>query len=564
MKNRVVTRVWRVILPGWIKGIIGVYCLGGHTQAVLADAPRMEALFPAGGQKGSSFEVSVTGKVGAECRLWTNAPGVFFMPTGRKQEWRATVSDQTKPGLYLVRAINDEGASEPRWFSIGSFAEMLENEPNDELGKSQEVTKLPICINGRLDKGGDVDGYAVRLDAGQTLTAVVEAYALGSGVDMLAHVIDEKGIRVLTASDGRNLDPSLAFKAPAAGLYTVQLAGFAHPPVADVRFTGGASVVYRLHLTRSAVATHLFPPVVSRQGKHDVTLAGPDIPASQSKYSYSPNELQVFEPWVQLTPPAAVLPLQAVVTSEAPILEKEPNDSREQATSITTVYASGVIQTKGDVDRYAVEMKKGQKLQARIWAKQLGLPLDAIVSVETPDGKVMTSSDDVSELNRDPLLTWTATSEGQHQIVVEDLMHQGSAQHAYVLEVRPPEPDFQVDLVDVKALLLEAGKTVSLKAKIKRLNGFKAPLVVRASGLPVGVHAPDVTVPDKDGEVELKIHAAVNAPASGQPIQVEVWTGGEGAQMHVAQGALRGENQRGTSLLDTTSQVWVTVKPKRD
>jgi hypothetical protein len=58
------------------------------------------------------------------------------------------------------------------------------------------MDKLPVCVNARLDKSGDMDGYRVKLAVGQTLVARVEAYSLGSGVDIMTHVLDEQGVRV--------------------------------------------------------------------------------------------------------------------------------------------------------------------------------------------------------------------------------------------------------------------------------------------------------------------------------------------------------------------------------
>jgi hypothetical protein len=163
------------------------------SATLLGEAPKLEALFPAGGQVGSSFILSASGRVESDTRLWTDAPGVYLVPNGKKGEWQATLSAESRPGLYLIHAANADGASEPRWFSVGTFPELAEAEPNDEVGKGQSIDKLPICVNARLDKSGDVDGYRVKLTEGQTLVARVEAYSIGSGVDIVAHLLDEQG-----------------------------------------------------------------------------------------------------------------------------------------------------------------------------------------------------------------------------------------------------------------------------------------------------------------------------------------------------------------------------------
>jgi len=114
-------------------------------------------------------------------------------------------------------------------------------------------------------------------------------------------------------------------------------------------------------------------------------------------------------------------------------------------------------------------------------------------------------------------------------------------------------------MAEAKPLKVAAGKTISLKVNVKPLNGFKDPLVVHVSGLPVGVRAPEVAVPEKGGEVEVKLIVAANAAPSGQVIQVSVWTKAEPWPHQQAKAPLRGESLRGTSLLDSTAQLWLTV-----
>jgi hypothetical protein len=47
---------------------------------------------------------------------------------------------------------------------------------------------------------------------------------------------------------------------------------------------------------------------------------------------------------------------------------------------------------------------------------------------------------------------------------------------------------------------------------------------------------------------------------SGQAIQIEIWTKDAPILSKPATAPLRGENKRGSSQLDDTTQVWLTVK----
>jgi hypothetical protein len=529
--------------------------------SVHAEPPKLEALFPAGGQIGSSFTMTASGKLDDKTMLWTDAPGITLTPlAGKKREWTVAIAAEAKPGLYLVHAMNADGASEPRWFSLGTLPEIGEVEPNDALKNAQVLQQIPVCINGRLDKSGDVDGFSLKLTEGQTLVGMVEAYTLGSGVDVMAHVVNEEGVRLLTASDGRNLDPMIVFKAPKDGRYTVQLAGFPHPPTADVRFTGSAAMVYRLHLRSGPVVTHLLPAAVMRTGKTEVMLQGHNLDQSKLKTTIENTQpQQVGEGTAQVSLLNTLSPLQVVLCDKQPTVEKEPNDAKEQATPVEPGCVGGLISGKVDVDRYAVTLKKGDRMEAQVWSKQLGFSLDTQLKIEGPDGTILTTADD-SGGSPDPQAQWNAATDGVYQVIVEDLFRKGGEDAAYVLELGAPKPGYSVALPDAKPIVLTAGKAITLKANFKFRNGFKGPLAVRLGNLPTGVFCPETPVPEKGGDVELKIQAAANAAAASQPISVTIWDKSEPPRFQRVEGALRGENLRGTSLRDSCPNIWLTVK----
>jgi hypothetical protein len=70
------------------------------------------------------------------------------------------------------------------------------------------------------------------------------------------------------------------------------------------------------------------------------------------------------------------------------------------------------------------------------------------------------------------------------------------------------------------AVSVAVGKSGEIKTTVKRLNGFKSKLLLAAKNLPEGVSAPEVEVPEKGGEVSLKIIAMDSAPAASQPLQL--------------------------------------------
>ena len=192
------------------------------------------------------------------------------------------------------------------------------------------------------------------------------------------------------------------------------------------------------------------------------------------------------------------------------------------------------------------------------------MPLDALLTIIDPTGKEAARNDDVAE-GEDPLISFKASVDGRHIIQVADLFGKGGDAAEYVVLLGPGEEGFSAVITSKPTLLLEAGKTAEIKAKIKRINGYGGDLVARIQGLPPGAACAEVEVPKKNGdEFTLKLQASQNTALSNNPISVAIWTKEAKDKPLLSRTAtldLRGENRRGTSLLDVTDRIWLTVTP---
>ncbi len=517
--------------------------------------------FPAGAQRGMTSIITLTSSIDPVNRqVAIDCPGVQLV-SGAKDQVQVAITPDAPLGLHLLHVYNDQGCSEPRWFSIGTLPEIEEHEPNDSLGEEQFIDSLPVCINGRLGKHGDADLFAFQLREGETLTASLEAYALGSLVDAFLQLRDDQNNVLATAHDGRNLDPVLVFKAPRLGRYSLELAGFNHPPAADVAFTGGPAVIYRLHLTTGPATLRLFPAVVSRTSPNHLDMLG----AGSTPIDFDGSRLPP-EPLIQLiSPPNALGPVQVAVTDSPVLREVEPNNELGNAMPLAVPgCVAGRIDKPGDVDRFSFQAKKGVSYTVRLLAKALGLPLDAFLTLTDSTGKELARNDDATD-GDDPLLNWKAPADGTYQVVVTDLFNRGGEAAEYVLTLGPGEETFAATITSKNVLSIEAGKTVELKASLKRIGGFSGSLTARVIGLPPGVIANEVTLTGKTSDIALTLRAAANTASSNGPIQLVLATTGDKAALltRTATIDLRGEIRRGTSALDRADYVWLTVIPAK-
>ena len=455
--------------------------------------------------------ITITGKFEPwPPKVWTSAPGLVFNAETNKGRFRLEVAADAPLGPRFVRLYNDDGASEPRFVIITEQPELLDAEPNDHFAKPQRVEQWPATINGKLDKSGDVDCFAVTLQRGQTLQARLEAYTLASKMDGLLRLVTTNGLQLAWNHDFATLDPQLTWAAPEDGLFVVQVMGFKFPADAEVRLTGGDGCVYRLHLEMENPA-----------------------PAPTAKIG----------------------------------LEIEPNDSLTNAQpAALPISLRGSISPAGDEDRFVFEANKDDYVDASVAAAALGSPLDAWLRIEETGGKELVRSDDANG-SSDPQVEWKAPASGKFVVAVGSLAWNPGLNAFYQLSVRRVLPDFKATL-GAAAYRLTAGSTNELKISVNRLRGFDHKLSVIMRGLPDGVLCDAVDVPEKGGEIILKLRAGDTARPSSQAFQLLVRDPSCEAERVIAAQLIGSSTDNGVPggytdlLIDSIDQLWLTVLSK--
>lgn len=525
-----------------------------------AAPPVLTHLYPVAGQRGTSIAVSIGKGDSAWPRgIWTDTKDLFFTPTPILGTWNVDIAPDASAGPHLVRAWNEEGVSSPRFFIISKQRDIHSVEPNDEPTAPQSIAEFPATISGRLDKKGDVDGYAVKLQKGQTLVAWMAAYVLASTFDGLLRITDEQGRVLAFNHDGRNYDPLLAWTAPRDGTFIVQLMGFAYPAQASEQLTGGEGCVYRLHLSTGPVARLSLPLAVQAGTRQTLHWVGWNLPSQP--FDFDATSLQEADSTREVE---GITLLQPIAISGLPEL-LEP-DAPAKVTPMEVPSAiTGRIRTPGEVDRFKFAATKGQSYRLDLTAASVGSPLDAWIAVENPEGKELARNDD--EGSRDPELTWTAPAAGNFSVAIGNLTRRGADDQVYRLTITTAQPEI-TGTIAAHSATAAPGKTAELKVAIKRANGFKAKLLLHAKDLPPGVTATPVEVPEKDGEVTLSLSADATAAPIGAPFRI-VLKEAESQREHPVRHSLvsssenNGVPQGYTELvINSTDLLWLTITAK--
>ena len=198
---------------------------GGPTAAyrlTIGPVPYTEALYPSGGRRGSTVNVTAEG-LNFGGRPWQAIPIAADDPR-----------DEIQVGLRTP-----QGETNQLPFQLGDYPEVLEHEPNDTDAEANPVP-IPVTINGQMDHDGDRDCFRFHAAAKQRLIIEVFSSRGGSPMDPYLTLRDSKG-KVVSENDdwpGRGRDPLIDFTPPADGDYVVE--------VRDVNESSGPNIRYRL------------------------------------------------------------------------------------------------------------------------------------------------------------------------------------------------------------------------------------------------------------------------------------------------------------------------------
>lgn len=582
----------------------------GLASLAVAAPPSVTSLFPPGVPRGATTQVQATGTLDPwPLNVWCDREGVSIVTGKKKGELSITVADDVPPGVVLVRLYNSEGASALKPLMIGHLPEMNEKEPNDAVSQAQKIDSeqlaaAGVTINGRYDKSGDVDAYAVQLRAGQTLVAAIESnFTLGKKADPSLQVASERGFVQAHNDDARGMDPMVIFTAPADGTYLVRTFCFPAEPNSTIQYAGGADLLYRLTLSTAGYIDHVMPMAVSQDqstkveprgwnldGLQPLTVTQPQPQANDDQASREAGEkaeekkeekatqekaAKADETTIAIAGDTAVLywPKSAgvVTVPRVPypvVLEKEPNNDIAQAESIQwPVVVSGTIGTADDRDFYRFQAARGDNLSMKVDSWKLGYELDVHLTLRDESGKVIRELDDTVRDQREADLVYRFTAAGQYILEVRDLYHHGGPRYPYRLTIAPAEPDYSLS-VAADRFTIPADKPLEIPVTVTRTNGFAGEITVRVANLPEGVECEPVkSAPTGDSakSVKLVLKATEGAKING-PLQIE----GEGA--HQVKGAEKPGptlQRAATATVEGTtwssSHLWLAVEaPKKE
>jgi hypothetical protein len=467
------------------------------SQNALAQLPlaRLSTIFPAGGQIGTTFEVSLTGVDLDDAKeIHFSTEGIAAKPklNGSGQpdanKFIVTIASNVQPAVCDARVIGRFGISNPRVFVLDDLPEVIGKSPNHTLSNATEIA-VETLVNGRCEPNA-VDYFKFGALKGRRVLIQCLAKEIDSRMDDAIVLCDATGKELERKRRGGLID----FTAPADGQYLIK--------VHDFLFRGGEEYFYRLKISAGPFVDYIFPPAAVPGSRSEFALYGRNLPGgipvngltvdrkpleqitAQIELTADTNAPQRLASSLPSAPAAAVLdgldyrlnnsagspgapgqfsnPVLLSFATAPVVAEQEPNDKPAQAQQVSLpCELVGQFYPQGDQDWFTFEVKKGDVYWIEVFSQRLGLPTDPFLLVQrvTRNEKGEEKVADVQELydsesniggpefntaTRDPVSRFEAKEDGTHRLQVRDLFNEtySNPRHVYRLSLRKETPDF--------------------------------------------------------------------------------------------------------------------------
>ncbi len=535
---------------------------------------RLHSISPAGGQIGSTFEISISGAdldyvtdlLFSDTNVTAKAKILSETGLGEPNKFVVTISSNALPGKCEARAAGRFGVTNPRFFVLGQLGEVAERGNNHTATNAMDIT-IGTTINAQADANA-LDYFRFPTTKGQRVLIECRARSIDSRMEPLLLLYDGTGREIERA---RNRD-FFVFDVPETGTNVLR--------VSDLLYRGGSDYFYRLTIHTGPRVEFVMPPSApaGTTNKHRVygwNLPG-GTPATNMRVRGKPLdtlELEIVAPGraeAQLHSAPAALGIEGfdyrvktggatvsdpvfIGLSSSPVFpEMVNNDRGETAQTISLpCEVAGLLYPAGDQDWFVFEGRKGDVYWLEILSERLGAPTDPMLVVQriTKSDKGEVKVSDVQESydaegniggqefktsSRDPAWRFEVKEDGTYRAEVRDLFNRTSAQpgNFYRLAVRKETPGFSLAVlhplpptkkereVAPWTTVLRRGETLPLKVLAQRRDGFGGEIALSVENCPPEVTASPTKIEGGKNSTLLFLTARANATNWGGLIQV--------------------------------------------
>lgn len=428
-----------------------------------------------------------------------------------KCKLRFTLEPNALTGVRDFRVLTPHGVSTVGQLVVVRDPVIVEAAENDVPEKAQKID-LPAAVCGFVEKAEDVDFFRFAAAAGESLTFHVRSQRLlnrlhdmQSRIDPMIVLRDAQGNKIAVSDNYYAGDPLLEHKFEREGEYLLE--------VRDVRYQGNADWGYCIEIHSRPFVTQVFPNAIQAGTPTPVTLIGhrlgtgmtatiliPEVAGRRPLFTMpSLNDIVLNEVSLWGTDQAVQVDSRHPPTAGSSGKEETSNSAAGELSQLESYplvtwpgTIAGLIETPGEVDRFAFEAKAQEKIAFQVFSRRGGSELDPVLRILDARGVSLTEVDDgtFDRVNQADcwLESWTAPADGKYLLEIRDLHQRGGTRFPYAVEVSRADPYFLLE-ADTDKTLLAPGMGSAVFVRTIRKNGFTGDVQLAVEGLPAGVTA---------------------------------------------------------------------------
>ena len=455
---------------------------------------------------------------------------------GERVRVRISIAKNAAPGNREARLVTATGLTNPLVFQVGRLPECHEPEPERE----ENWMRIQKSINdpdsrvkpGRNDKPP--------MDV--TLPAIINGQLLPGEIDRFKFRA-RRGQRLFVDVSGRELLPYLADTVPGwlcAEISVLDAGGQELKPDDDGvqirhdpshRYAIPADGEYVLEIKDKLFrGREDFVYRIRIGGAETLQTAGRRLSAGGTPALPGPGG-------------ASALPGPGVTRGDDAVEnEKEPNNSPDEAQAVTLpVVIGGRIDEPGDIDVFRFAGKAGECVVAEVFARRLGLdsPLDSMLIISDAAGNQIGFNDDHEDKgsgldthHADSFLAVTLPTDSAYYAHIGDTQQNGGEAYGYRLRIGPPQPDFALRTVP-STINIRANATQPITVHALRRDGFDGEIALALRNSAPGFMLNGGVIPAGQDKVQCTL------TASGSPARTPVKLLLEGRAMIGGQAVVR-------------------------
>ncbi|MCG8600658.1 MAG: PPC domain-containing protein [Verrucomicrobiales bacterium] len=508
---------------------LALLCVSGVTSR--AASPDFSTTIPRGGQRGSEVKVTFHGNRLEDAKeVLFHGKGIAFKDLkvldARKVEATLVIAPDCRLGEHHLRLRCDSGISYARNFWVSQFPNVAEVEPNDDFENPQKID-LNVTIEAEA-KAEETDYYLVTAKKGQRLSVEVEGLRINNirnniAIDPFVTILNKDRFE-LASADGSALlkqESILQVEIPEDGEYIVE--------VRDSAYQGRGR--YRAHIGTFPRPTGIYPAGGQAGTEVEFTLVG-DVKGSYKTKAKVPAETAegtfgVFGERDGQFPPS---PNYVRISDFGNVLETEPNNTHTEVKSVAALPQAfnGILEKDGDIDYFKFSAKKGQRFRFRVFADQIGSPVDPVLNLYDAKMKSLGGSDD-ADGTKDSRVDFNCPADGEYFVRIKDMLDRGGEDYIYRIESEVSEKRIDVTMPEMlrrdlqyrKQFNVPRGGYYTMAVNTTR-RGYSGDLVFDLPKLPAGVTWEAGTIPKTVSQFPILLKAAPDAPIAGGLYELKV------------------------------------------